>query len=117
MKVYSCPADVPAPPIDYENHDIKAMEKAEAAHRDAIRAWITQQGYTGKNSGKIISFAVGDGCAEYMLAEGRTSGLIHLPYGDAYESRLAHLMTKSQVIAEIKSEQRMNELFNHNKGS
>lgn len=96
MKVYSCPADVPAPEIDFSApFDLREETKREEAHQEALKAWLVTHGYTGKHTGRIYCESVADGAALYMFGHGPTAGksiLIHLPYGDAWESRnVAHI--------------------------
>jgi hypothetical protein len=83
MKVYGMPDELRAtlpkfdPSKPYTEHD-----KAETEHQKSVEMWLRAHGWNGKNTGEIVSFPAGDGAARYMLAEGKTSSLIHLPYGD-----------------------------------
>lgn len=115
MKVYALPGELAAtvPAFDFEG----GWEKKEEAHREEIRAWLKQAGYTGKNSGKILRESVADGYAEYMVAEGSKTFLLHLPYGDAYQAPYVHRMTKKDVLDSIRAQERLDELFNRNKGA
>ena len=100
MKVFSLPAEVPAPEIDYMNFDLNKMTNQERAHRLQLQAHLHKLGWTGKNTGKTVNFPVADGYAQYMIAEaGKQFALIHLPYGDAYQFQYANRLTKRDVLA------------------
>ncbi len=107
MKVYTCPKEVPAPKPDYRNYDHVKEQAAEDKHMADLKAWLVKQGFTGKYTGEIYSVGVADGHAQYMLADvpkGYTSPksfLIHLPYGDAYQSRDIEFIPKKEIIRRI----------------
>jgi hypothetical protein len=72
----------------------------EKRHVRSLKKYFTDQGYTGKHTGKIYSAPVADGAAQYLvLHAGRSTGLktslLHLPYGDAWHCRdVQHLPQK-----------------------
>lgn len=111
MKVYSCPAECPAPEPDYANYDFAREEAREQEHMAQLKDWLTKAGYTGKHTGGILRLGAGDGYAQYMLAEGNPTCLIHLPYGDAWQSELASRLTKKEVIARIESDKKIASIF------
>ena len=46
--------------------------------------------------------------AEYMVADaGKVWGLIHLPYGDAYEFPYIHKISKTEIKKQIKMNNKM----------
>lgn len=99
MKVYSCPAEVPAPTIDHAAFDLKKLEAEEAAHAERLKAHLIAQGYTGTHTGKIVNIPHADGHAQYMIADAaRGFCLIHLPYCDAWHSPWATKLTKAEAI-------------------
>jgi hypothetical protein len=101
MKVYSCPAQVPPPKPDYSNY-IHAIEiQKENQHRADLTNWLKCNGFPGQHTGKTISFQVADGYAEYMLADGPTSCLIHLPYGDGYSFPEVAFLPKKEILRRI----------------
>jgi hypothetical protein len=103
MKIYSCPEACPVPETDYRNYDYDKELKKEAEHQAALKIWLHSQGYTGKNTGKVVLFPAADGHAIYMLAEGgRKSILIHLPYGDAWQYPDAAFLPKKEILSRIK---------------
>ena len=111
MKVYALPGELPVPEFSFDG-DWAAREEA---HRESVRAWLKQAGYTGKHSGKVLRIPYADGYAEYMLADGTKSFLFHLPYGDGYDSRDVNFLPKKEVLARIEQQERMDALFNRAK--
>ena len=57
-------------------------------YREAVEAEIRSLGYNHKHTGKVISFPIADGYANYMVADGRT--MVHLREVDAYSIPDAH---------------------------
>lgn len=111
MKVYSCPKELPAPKIDVANFDWTKHDKAEAAHKKALAKWLKEAGYTGKYTGELVSFPVADGYAQYMMADGPKSFLVHLPYGDAWQYRDVEFLPKKEIIRRIEAEKKFHEIF------
>lgn len=112
MKVYSLPKEIPAPEVDYSNYNHEKVAADEAKHKADLKAYLIKGGYTGKNTGKTIRFQVADGYAVYMLAEGKTSCLVHLPYGDGYEYRDVQYIPKAEILRRVKSEEAFHAIFN-----
>jgi hypothetical protein len=104
MKIYSCPKEVPAPEPDYGNYDHAKERQAEEAHQANLKAWLQKRGYTGKYTGEIYREGVADGYALYMVGHGRSFCLIHLPYGDAYQSRNVQFLPKKEITRRIDAE-------------
>ncbi len=102
MKVYSCPDEVQFPEPDFTSYDLAKEQAREQAHSEALKAWLIEQGYTGPYTGEILLEPHADGYAQYMMADGRSSCLIHLPYGDAWNSPNVTHLPKKEVIARIK---------------
>lgn len=111
MKVYDLPAEVPAPEVDYREYDFKREGEKQEEHTNRLIDWLKAAGYSGKNTGKIVSFQVADGHASYMLAEGKTSALIHLPYGDAYEYRDVNFLPKKEILRRIEAKGKLKSIF------
>lgn len=111
MKVYRLPEELPAPVIDYSNYDFDAIQKADKEHEAALKDHLIAQGYTGKNTGGILQLPIADGCALYMLAEGSTSCLIHLPYGDAWNSPDVEFLPKREVLKRINRTKNLVSIF------
>lgn len=111
MKVYSCPTEVPAPELDFTNFDFKAYGARIERHQADLKAHLIKLGYTGKNTGGVASFGVADGAAQYMLAEGSKSCLIHLPYGDAYHYRDVGFLPKAEILKRIKQAKSVAAIF------
>lgn len=111
MKIYTCPVEVPAPEPDYSNYDNKKQAAAEDKHMTDLKAWLKKHGYPGKYTGEIYSEGVADGSALYMVADGRSFCLIHLPYGDAYQSRDVGFLPKKEIIRRIESNKKLEALW------
>ncbi len=111
MKVYNVPKEVPAPTVDFKNWDMEKHIKDEDNHIRALTQWLRKNGYTGKNTGKVVRFQVADGYAQYMLAEGRKSVLIHLPYGDAWNYQDIGYLPKRAILDRIKQQEGLAKLF------
>jgi hypothetical protein len=112
MKVYSCPTEVPLPEPDYRNYNHDKVIKEEAKHQEALRTHLISIGYKGPATGKIYRTQVADGYAQYMLADGgRSSCLIHLAYGDGYQSRDVEHLPKKVILQRIEADERMTALW------
>ena len=111
MKVYTCPAEVVLPETDFHNYDFKKRRAEEEAHCEQLKAWLVKAGYTGKRTGDILRVPRGDGYAQYMLADGRKSCLIHLPYGDAWDSPDVQFLPKAEVLRRIDGEKKLASIF------
>ena len=111
MKVYACPEHIKAPEIDFRNYSLEKEIAAENAHKAELTAWLKANGYKGKHTGKVLRIPHADGYAQYMVADGPKSFLVHLPYGDAWDSPHASYMPKKTVLENIAREEAMNRLF------
>jgi len=98
MKVYTCPEEVPFAKPDWKNFNLAAEQAREKAHTIKLAEWLRANGYTGKHTGKIVSFGVADGRALYMIADGKKSCLVHLPYCDAYVYRDVEYLPKAEIV-------------------
>lgn len=99
MKVYGCPQTLPAPEFDL---DYKKQEAAEQEHQEKLKQWLINNGYTNKHTGEIYRTRAGDGCAQYMIADGNPSCLVHLPYGDAWQAPDVEFLSKKEILKRIK---------------
>ncbi len=113
MKVYSCPTECPAPKIDFSNPNWEDMDELEQEHQEKLKAHLKSIGFTGKYTGEIVMFGVADGHAQYMMADGPKSFLIHLPYGDAWNYRDIKFIPKIEIIKRINQQ---NALINYLRG-
>lgn len=116
MKVFACPAIVPVPTPDYANYDWEVEQKRENDHKKQLASWLKERGYTGKYTGEVVSFSVGDGAANYMVADApRKFCLIHLPYGDGYNYRHVEFLPKKEIIEKIATDKALNAAFDRAK--
>lgn len=113
MKLYSLPDSVPAPEVDYRNYDNQKVAADEKQHMADLKTHLIKLGYIGKHTGEIYSEYVADGTALYMVVDApRAFGLIHLPYGDAYQSRNVAFLTKAEILRRIVANKRFEAMFN-----
>lgn len=109
--IYRLPKVLPAPTVDYSNYDHKKVEADEQEHKKALQQYLKQANFNGSLTGEIVRFPVADGYAEYMVADaGKVWGLIHLPYGDAYEFPYIHKISKTEIKKQIKMDKKMAQL-------
>ena len=113
IKIYTLPPQVPAPKVDYSNYDHAKVDAAEKAHMAKLADWLRSYGFTGKHTGAIYSTPVADGYAQYMIADapGKNFGLVHLPYGDAYQSRDVGFLTKTEILRRMEADKKFRALF------
>jgi hypothetical protein len=113
MKVYGLPKELEAtiPVNDYANESYDEWMENEAKHKKTIKAWLLTHGYKGKHTGKLLQMPIADGYAEYMLADGSPSMLLHLPYGDAWESPDVQFLPKKEVLRRIKGREDVAKMF------
>jgi hypothetical protein len=113
-KVYAPPKEVGnLPQIGYP-FDPTAYEAACQAYRQAVIAWVKEKG-SGSVRGSVIRFQVADGYAEYVVYSLKPVVLIHLPLGDAWQFRYAHLLTAAAVMEEVKRHQAFEKLWSAKK--
>ena len=104
MKVYGCPDECAWSDPDYANYDFDKERKREEEHAAKLKAWLIEQGYSGQYTGEIFQEPHADGYAQYMMGDkGRAAGsvLIHLPYGDGWDSRNVGFIPYTEVIKRI----------------
>lgn len=111
IKVYALPKEVPAPAVDYSNFDHAKVDADETAHQEKLANWLRKAGYTGKHTGTIYRTPIADGYAQYMIGDGRKFILIHLPYGDAYQSRDVGFLTKTEILRRLEADRKFQALF------
>lgn len=114
MKVYSVPDEVAFADPDYANYDSVKEQQREAEHQEKLKQFLIRMGYNGPLTGKIARFGHADGYACYMFMDGgRNCGLVHLPYGDAWDSPLARYMPKRDVVKLLDRDERLKEIFSN----
>lgn len=111
MKIYDVPDELPPPVVDYKHYDHNKVQADEDAHCKQLKEWLQKQGYNGEHTGKILQEPHADGYALYMLADGPKPCLIHLPYGDAWDSPNVGFLPKAEVLARIERQEKLAALF------
>ena len=108
-KIYNVPKEVKVPTMDWNN--IEQYDKDCNQFKQDLKDFIVANGNKGKNVGKIVSYQVADGHAEYMVVSMKPLGLVHLPLGDAYEFGFMHLMTSDEIEKKLHQQEVMTKLF------
>jgi len=111
--IYSGPAEIAIPKLDFSN--IEAWKADEARYIDEMKKFCKERNSQQEHVGEIIRFPVADGYACYMVAAISPVQLIHLEIGDAWNFQYAKNLTKKDVLAEIKKEKAIKELFGRKK--
>lgn len=116
--VYALPEGIEAPSFEdvftpEGRYDREKDVALEAGFLAGLRAWLAENGYTGKLAGKEVRWPRADGYARYMVASLRPLRLFHLPLGDAWNLDPIFLrgLTAADVKANVESAARMRELF------
>lgn len=115
MKVYGLPEHLEnkyAP--DYRNFDFDAERKKGEDGIVELKQWLLENGFTGPNTGELVSFGVGDGYATYMFADaGRRSCLIHMNMGmyGEYHYNDVQFLPKAEILKRINQQKKMKAIF------
>lgn len=111
MKIVALPKQMAYPEPDYRNYDSAAESAREAKHVEDLKSWIRENGWAGERTGEILREPHADGYANYMYADGSKPVLVHLPYGDGWNSpNVAHL-PKKEVLARLDRQKALTKLF------
>lgn len=97
-KLYELPIKLPE--TDYKNYNYEKEREKEAQYLEDCRNWLKANGYNDKLTGKVISFGVGDGYAQYMVLREKPLSLAHLAFGDAYQVSGATI--RGLTLADVK---------------
>jgi hypothetical protein len=113
MKVYAVPDAVAYNAPDYRNYNHAAEIVRENAHKEELKTWLKTNGWAGPRTGDIYQEPVADGYAQYMYADapGAKAMLVHLPYGDAYNSQNVRHIPKTEILKRIDSQKGLTRLF------
>lgn len=109
-KIYATPKLTVTKPQFTHPFDYKEYEKQTVAYANAVVEWAKQNG-KGTEAGKIISFPVADGSAQYVVFSLKPVQLIHLDIYDGYQFNYAHRLTAADVRKRIQSDKAMAKLF------
>jgi hypothetical protein len=113
MKIFALPAHLPGPDYDW-SAPVSDWQKKEDAHRAELKKYLVALGYSHKATGGTYRTPIADGYAEYMYFEaprGGKCGLVHLPYGDAYQCPNVQHLPKRVIVERIAAEKRIAALF------
>lgn len=110
-QVFSAPASIAPPVIDYRNDD--TGEKAENEYIAAIADYCKARRPAADGIGEVVRFPVADGYALYMVASLEPAELIHIPLGDGWSIPDAHLrgITADDLVSRIEAGRALRKLF------
>ena len=114
-KIYGAPSWIKVPNIWDLPDDVNYQELENKYKADVADVLKKGNPYSGEYVGKIVSFRVADGCAEYMVKCMEPLELVHLPLMDAYEAPHVDLMVADRIKDLIQANERMEAYLNLNK--
>jgi len=110
-KIYSIPQEFEATmPTWSIANDRDENIRREEEWLEKLSQWCKTHG-SGKYGGQIVRDGVADGYAQYMVFSLRPLQLIHIPLGDAWQSRWAHRWTAADIKQMVERERALAELF------
>lgn len=101
MKVFTLPDQVKYDQPNYADYDAAAERDREERHKGQLKDWLLANGWPGDRTGQILREPHADGYACYMYADGPKAALIHLPYGDAWDSPNVEHLPKKEVLKRL----------------
>lgn len=107
-KIYSPPAELERPEIDFRN--MKAYDEACEKYKEGLKKLLLNR-KQGENIGKILRFPVADGHAEYMIASMKPLELVHIPLGDAWTYQFDYNLTAKSVKEQLVKQELIDKLF------
>lgn len=115
MKVFASPIAVKD--YDFSKFNPETYDKHNEDFYAELKQALLDLGYTGKLTGELVHYPMGDGAAIYMVADAKHNTiLIHCPIGDAW-----HLpewqtrgLRKSDIVKQIANKKAMVKLFGRN---
>jgi len=108
MPVYSSPKEVKVPKLDFK--DIPKYEKECDQYLVDLKEWCNNRN-PSENVGEIISFAVADGSAQYMVAALKPIQLIHIEIWDAYSYPDVSKYKAKDILLKIQQQKNLVKLF------
>jgi hypothetical protein len=109
-QIYEVPDGIVVPsPLKYSRKEYTKLEKE---YIDKVKALAKLRSKDDADEvGKVLSFAVNDGYAQYVIMSMKPLELIHLEHLDAYEFQYIDLMTPKKVREELKRKEALDKLF------
>jgi hypothetical protein len=111
MKIVSIPDEIAYAQPDWSTYDPSAEREREAAHQETLKTWLQQNGWAGPRTGQELMEPHADGYARYMYGDGARAVLVHLPYGDGWDSPNVEHLPKKEVLKRIDRQISIAELF------
>lgn len=117
MQVYAVPGEVAVPGFEDScldgRYDREQDDRVTNEFLAELKAWLVEHGYNRKLTGEIVSFPIADGAAQYMVAEGKSTILVHLPIHDAWNIPAAHMrgLRKKDIVEQVERSRRIAAMF------
>ena len=107
-KVFGFPNEITFPEFQWKDQNKYEKDVQEA--KDKLKVFCKENSKC-PDAGKIISFQIADGYAQYMIF--KYSEIIHIPEGDAYQihDATARGLRKADIVNMLKAEKLMDSLF------
>lgn len=109
-KIYSPPIEVGTVPEFSSIIPYKEYRDQEDKFIASVQDWAKRNSKDAE-AGELISFPVGDGCAQYVVMSLKPLNLIHLPIVDKWSFQYANRLTAADVKREVKRSKSMRKLF------
>jgi hypothetical protein len=116
-QVFSTPTGIDAPDFGDAfingRYSMDRDSELRSEFLDKLRGWLKANKYTGTLAGKVVSWQIADGYAEYMVVSLRPLKLIHLPLGDAWRmpAPFERGLTAADIRDQVERVEKLNALF------
>lgn len=111
-KVFSPPKSITVPAFDIR--DIKGSQEKEKQFIDQVKAWCKGHSKDKENAsyvGEVFRIPMADGNALYAVYSLKPVELIHLPVGDAWDSKWANRANAKEIRQQIDGAKHIEKLF------
>jgi hypothetical protein len=109
-KIYTAPKEFKKP-VYPAYQDFNKYQAACDKYINDIKVWAKSQNPTCPESGKEITFPVGDGRARYIVVSLKPVILVHDDTCDSWHYQYANRLTAADVRKEVKNLEGINKLF------
>lgn len=112
VEIYDLPKGFEVPEMDFGNFNYKEHHAKKEKFLEDLKNFLKNYNPHEKEVGEIISWAVADGKAMYMVASLKPKvELVHLPLGDAWHYEDADLQTEARIRKKIAQGKALKEMF------
>jgi hypothetical protein len=107
IKVWAPPQDIPVPEFSPAESWDKYNERVKT-FINRVRAWAEKTG-SGDLAGKLVSFPVGDGYAQYVVW--KPTHVIHLPVGDKWHFQYIERLKAADIRENVRQNEAIEKIF------